>query len=85
MGFAVINLKHTDVDNRGRLIVTNKYGKSFAFSSYDINKNQFVIGKSRYSYEKLKEDFEYYVIKEIVEYVRTSLCVFEDLCNAYEW
>ena len=78
MGFAVINLKHTDIDNRGRLIVTNKYGKSFAFSSYDINNNQFVIGKSRYCYEKLKEDFECCVIKEMVEYVRTSLCVFED-------
>ena len=78
MGFAVINLKHADIDNRGRLIVTNKCGKSFAFSSYDINSNQFVIGKSRYCYETLKEDFEYCAIKEMVEYVRTSLCVFED-------
>ena len=78
MGFGVINLKHTDIDNRGRLIVTNKCGKSFAFSSYDINSNQFVIGKSRYCCETLKEDFEYCAIKEMVEYVRTSLCVFED-------
>ena len=75
-----LQLKHTELDNRARLMVTRlSDGHKMAVTNFNLNTTTLQVGGRAVSYEELKNIIGNDAAREVVKYLSLCLCAYGEL------